>query len=141
MTSRSTTVLVGIASIFAGLLIPVGNAQQASGPAKVVQLTGLVGVKDNAKGTLHVENGQLHLERKPGYREGSLLISARRQDKPTIFDLKSISQEISDSAMRSRNCRTLGCHATEVSGSPAERCLFTPWDLTFLATLFPRCTH
>src|SRR5258706_4845619 len=60
MTSRSTTVLVGVASLFAGLVIPVGNAQQVSGPVKVVQLTGLVGVKDNAKGTLSVENGQLH---------------------------------------------------------------------------------
>ena len=60
MTSRSTTVLVGVASLFAGLVIPAANAQQASGPVKVVQLTGLVGVKDNAKGTLSVENGQLH---------------------------------------------------------------------------------
>jgi hypothetical protein len=60
MTFRSITVLVGFASLFAGLVIAVGNAQQVSGPVKVVQLTGLVGVKDNAKGTLQVENGQLH---------------------------------------------------------------------------------
>ena len=60
MTSRTTTVLVGVASLFTGLVIPVANAQQASGPVKVVQLTGLVGVKDYAKGTLSVENGQLH---------------------------------------------------------------------------------
>src|SRR6266403_36965 len=60
MTSRTTTVLFGVASLFAGLVIPVANAQRASGPVKVVQLTGLVGVKDNAKGTLSVENGQLH---------------------------------------------------------------------------------
>src|SRR5260370_16762297 len=60
MTSRATTVLVGVASLFAGLVIPVVNAQRASGPVKVAQLTGLVGVKDNAKGTLSVENGQLH---------------------------------------------------------------------------------
>jgi hypothetical protein len=60
MTSRSTTILVGMASLFAGLVVPVANAQQASGPVKVVQLTGLAGVKDNAKGTLQVENGQLH---------------------------------------------------------------------------------
>src|SRR6266571_76149 len=60
MTSRTTTVLVGLASLFAGLVIPVANAQRAPGPVKVVQLTGLVGVKDNAKGTLSVENGQLH---------------------------------------------------------------------------------
>jgi len=60
MTSRSTTILVGMASLFAGLVMPVANAQQASGPVKVVQLTGLVGVKDNAKGTVRVENAQLH---------------------------------------------------------------------------------
>jgi hypothetical protein len=60
MTSRSAMVLIGVASLFAGLVIPVANAQQASGPVKVVQLTGLVGVKDNAKGTLDVQNGQLH---------------------------------------------------------------------------------
>src|SRR6267143_1643905 len=54
MTSRSTTVLVGVASLFAGLAIPVANAQQVSGPVRVVQLTGLAGVKDNAKGTLSV---------------------------------------------------------------------------------------
>jgi hypothetical protein len=60
MTSGSTTILVGIASLLAGLVIPVASAQQDSGPVKVVQLTGLAGVKDNAKGTLDVENGQLH---------------------------------------------------------------------------------
>ena len=60
MTFRSATVLVGVASFFAGLAIPAANAQQVSGPVKVVQLTGLPGVKDNAKGTLNVENGELH---------------------------------------------------------------------------------
>jgi hypothetical protein len=60
MISRNTTVLVGVTSLFAGLVIPVAKAQQASGPVKVVQLTGLAGIKDNAKGTLIVENGQLH---------------------------------------------------------------------------------
>jgi hypothetical protein len=60
MTTRSISMLVGIASLFAGLVIPAARAQQASGPVKVVQLTGLMGVKDNAKGTLSVENGLLH---------------------------------------------------------------------------------
>src|SRR5260370_34396177 len=60
MTSRSTTVLVGVASLFAGLAIPVTNAQEVSGHVRVVQLTGLVGVKDNEKGTLSVESGNLH---------------------------------------------------------------------------------
>ena len=60
MTSKTIVVLVGVASLLAGLVIPVANAQRASGPVKVVQLTGLVGVKDNTKGTISVENGQLH---------------------------------------------------------------------------------
>lgn len=60
MAFRSTTVLVGVVSLFSGLAIPNARAQQASGPVKVVLLTGLVGVKDKAKGTLGVENGQMH---------------------------------------------------------------------------------
>lgn len=60
MKHIGTAVLFGVALLFAGLIIPVGNAQQVSGPVKAVQLTGLTGVKDNAKGTLNVENGQLH---------------------------------------------------------------------------------
>ena len=60
MTFRRATVLVGTASLVVGLLIPVGNAQTVSGPVKVVQLIGLAGVKDKAKGTLNVENGYLH---------------------------------------------------------------------------------
>ena len=60
MNLKSKSVLVAVVSFFAGLAIPVGSAQQVSGPVKVVQLTGLAGVKDNAKGTLSVENGQLH---------------------------------------------------------------------------------
>ncbi len=63
MKRRSTTVLVTTALLLAGLVIPIGNAQQTSGPIKAVQLTGLTGVKDNAKGTLSVENGQLHFVR------------------------------------------------------------------------------
>jgi hypothetical protein len=30
--------------------------------------------------------------------------------------------------------------AAETAGK-ADQLLFTPWDLTFLVTLFPRCTH
>jgi RNA polymerase sigma-70 factor, ECF subfamily len=40
--------------------IPAARSQGNPGPAKSVHLIGLTGVKDNAKGTLHVENGQLH---------------------------------------------------------------------------------
>jgi hypothetical protein len=60
MILKSKSVLVAVVSSLVGLVIPVGNAQQVSGPVKVVQLTGLVGVKDDAKGILSVENGQLH---------------------------------------------------------------------------------
>ena len=63
MTSRSTMVVVGVASLFAGLVMPAGNAQQAPGTVKAVQVTGLSGVKDNTKGTLNVGNGQLHFVR------------------------------------------------------------------------------
>jgi hypothetical protein len=59
MTSRSITVLIGVALFFAWLAIPAAKAQLVSKPIKAVQLTGLAGVKDNAKGTLLVENGQL----------------------------------------------------------------------------------
>ncbi len=51
----------GPAIAFAGLLFSIANVQQASVPVKVVQLTGLVGIKDNAKGTLTVEKGALIL--------------------------------------------------------------------------------
>jgi hypothetical protein len=60
MTLRSSAVLFALAQIFFGLTVPSGDAQQISGPVKAVQLTGLTGVKDNAKGTLNVENAQLH---------------------------------------------------------------------------------
>ena len=60
MTFRGAAILVEAASLLVGLVIPVGNAQQVSGPVKVVQLTGLAGAKDKVKGTLNVENGHLH---------------------------------------------------------------------------------
>jgi hypothetical protein len=60
MTLRGRTVPGAVALLFAGLVIPLGNAQQVSGPVKAVQLTGLTGVKDNVKGALIVENDHLH---------------------------------------------------------------------------------
>jgi hypothetical protein len=60
MTLRNRMVLAAAVSLVAGLKIPIGNAQQISGPIKAVQLTGLTGVKDNAKGALNVENDHLH---------------------------------------------------------------------------------
>jgi hypothetical protein len=56
---RRTIVLFATASVFAGLLISVASAQQVPAPQTAVQLIGLTGVKDNAKGTLSVEDGNL----------------------------------------------------------------------------------
>jgi hypothetical protein len=39
--------------------------------------------------------------------------------------------------------RRLGfiARAAAAAGEQADQWLFTPWDLTVLVTLFPRCTH
>ena len=60
MTRRSRVFLDAIVLLLAGLGMSTGNAHQVSGPVEAVQLTGLPGIKDNAKGTLNVENNQLH---------------------------------------------------------------------------------
>src|SRR5258708_37849386 len=60
MTPRRTTVNLAVGLLFFGFLGAIGNAQETSGSVKAVQLTGLKGVKDNTKGTLSVENGNLH---------------------------------------------------------------------------------
>src|SRR6202043_1332986 len=60
MTPRRHRDLVAFALLFSGLGISVCNAQEATGLVKAVQLIGLTGVKENAKGTLNVENGNLH---------------------------------------------------------------------------------
>jgi hypothetical protein len=50
-----------MAVTFCGLATCGANAQQSSKPANnAIALTGLPGVKDNAKGTLTVESGKLH---------------------------------------------------------------------------------
>jgi hypothetical protein len=48
-----------VALLLVGQMIPPANPQETPGPVNAVQLTGLAGVKDNAKGTLRVENGNL----------------------------------------------------------------------------------
>jgi hypothetical protein len=60
MTTRRMRDLATCSLLFLGLGIPVCNAQEPSVPVKAVQLIGLAGVKENAKGTLKVENGNLH---------------------------------------------------------------------------------
>ena len=59
MAPRRTAVLVSVALLFAGVETLIGNAQETPAPVKAVQLIGLTGVKQNAKGTLKVENGNL----------------------------------------------------------------------------------
>src|SRR6202158_6411919 len=63
MTPRRMRDLVAFSLLFSGPWISVCTAQEASGPVKAVQLIGLTGVKENAKGTLKVESGNLHFVR------------------------------------------------------------------------------
>jgi hypothetical protein len=58
MKLRISVAVFAVGLFAAGPLVRPGNAQQK--PAKVVQLTGLPGVKDKTKGTLEVQNGNLH---------------------------------------------------------------------------------
>ena len=60
MTPRRTTVYLVVGLLFSVLVSAIGKAQETSVPVKAVQLTGLKGIKDNTKGTLSVENGNLH---------------------------------------------------------------------------------
>jgi hypothetical protein len=61
MKRRKFLVSIAMTVAFAGLTACGANAQQSSKAAKnAIALTGLPGVKDNAKGTLTVESGKLH---------------------------------------------------------------------------------
>jgi len=60
MTPRRTTVYLVVGLLFSVFVSAIGNAQETSVPVKAVQLTGRKGIKDNTKGTLSVENGNLH---------------------------------------------------------------------------------
>jgi hypothetical protein len=60
MTLKWAALSAGLVLIFAGSVACIAEAQQSPGLTTVVQLTGLAGVKDNAKGTLSVENNNLH---------------------------------------------------------------------------------
>lgn len=59
MTWRSWKVLTGMLMLQFGPLALSGTAQQTPDEIKVVQLTGLAGVKNHTKGTVKVENGNL----------------------------------------------------------------------------------
>jgi len=59
VVSRMKVALFATPILMAGLLASAGNAQQQQAPTKAVQLTGLVGVKNGAKGSLTMEKGNL----------------------------------------------------------------------------------
>src|SRR5258708_37872771 len=59
MAPSRAAVLVAFVLVFAGMVTSIGNAQEIPAPVKAVQLIGLTGVKQNAKGTLKVGNGNL----------------------------------------------------------------------------------
>ena len=60
MTFRSAKTFVPVALLAAAIAAAAASPQQISKAVKVVQLTGLPGMKENAKGILSVENGSLH---------------------------------------------------------------------------------
>ena len=60
MTFRSTKAFVPVALLAAAIAAANASSQQISRAVKAVQLTGLPGIKENAKGILSVENGNLH---------------------------------------------------------------------------------
>jgi hypothetical protein len=63
MKRKSKAALGSVLGLCGALAIPIANGQQPSGPTKAVHVIGIAGVKDNAKGTLKVENGQLRFVR------------------------------------------------------------------------------
>lgn len=52
-----------LGSFFAMSIISTASAQEAANATKAVHVIGLVGIKDNAKGTLSVEDGKLRFIR------------------------------------------------------------------------------
>jgi hypothetical protein len=66
VTLRNLRLLLSAAVVLSGPGICRANGQQNSPPFKAVHLIGLPGVKDNAKGTLKAEHGQLHFAASKG---------------------------------------------------------------------------
>jgi hypothetical protein len=60
MTIRNTKAFVPVVLLAAAIAATSASPQQTSKAVKAVQLTGLPGVKENAKGALSIENGSLH---------------------------------------------------------------------------------
>jgi hypothetical protein len=60
MTFRSADSLVPVVVLVVAIAASAAPPQESSKAVKAVQLTGLPGVKENAKGMVSVENGNLH---------------------------------------------------------------------------------
>ena len=60
MTFRSTKSFAPVALLAAAIAATAASPQQISKAVKVVQLTGFPDMKENSKGILSVENGNLH---------------------------------------------------------------------------------
>src|SRR5579862_8875699 len=59
VVSKLKVSLFSIPLLVAGQLVSVGDTQKPQAPTKAVQLAGLIGVKNNTKGSLTVEDGAL----------------------------------------------------------------------------------
>jgi hypothetical protein len=66
MVSRTKVALLALPILIAGLWVSVSDAQQPQTSTKATQLTGLMGVKDNTKGSLTIENGNLRFTHSKG---------------------------------------------------------------------------
>jgi len=75
------------AIVLFSLMVSISNAQQQAKPTKVVQLTGLIGVKNNTKGNLTVENGNLHFTHS---KSASDLAAPSMQDVVTGSDSQRV---------------------------------------------------
>ena len=62
-TTQRTALLPAVPLVVACGVNSTAKAQETSAPVKVVQVIGLTGVKQNAKGSLKIENGTLHFVR------------------------------------------------------------------------------
>jgi hypothetical protein len=86
MAPTTKVVPIALPLLLASVMICSGNAQQAK-PTKAVQLTGLVGVKNNTGGSLTVENGNLRFTHS---KNTSDLAAASMQDVVTGSDSQRV---------------------------------------------------
>jgi hypothetical protein len=79
-------VLFAVPLLMVGILVSAGNAQQQQ-PTKAVQLTGLIGVKNNTNGSLTVEDGNLRFKHS---KRTSELAATSMQDVVTGSDSQRV---------------------------------------------------